>query len=69
MSKEALRQEFRRMHENHPEMNHPVFRHMMQVWLKNRPGKEVTIQEMFDAVHPKWVELADAWNNHEGGEK
>ena len=68
MSKETLTQEFKRMREQHPEMNHPLFRDLMQAWMKNHPGEATTIQEVYDAVHPRWVRFADALDGHEGGE-
>ena len=68
MGKEALRHEFGRMREQHPEMGHPLFRDMMRAWLKNHPRKATTIQEVYDAVHPQWVRFADALDSHEGGE-
>tara|TARA_Y100001938_G_scaffold142965_1_gene215021 strand:+ start:5052 stop:5258 length:207 start_codon:yes stop_codon:yes gene_type:complete len=68
MSKETLTQEFKRMREQHPEMNHPLFRDLMQAWMKNHPGEATTIQEVYDAVHPRWVRFADALDSHEGGE-
>lgn len=69
MGKEALRQEFGRMRKQHPEIDHPLFRDMMQTWMKNHPRKATTIQEVYDAVHPQWVEFADALDSHEGGEE
>ena len=68
MSKETLTQEFKRMREQHPEMNHPLFRDLMQAWMKNHPGEATTIQEVYDAVHPRWVRFSDALDSHEGGE-
>jgi hypothetical protein len=68
MAKETLTQEFKRMREQHPEMNHPLFHDLMQAWMKNHPGEATTIQEVYDAVHPRWVRFADALNSHEGGE-
>ena len=67
MAKETLTQEFKRMREQHPEMDHPLFRDLMRAWMKNHAGEATTIQEVYDAVHPRWVRFADALNSHEGG--
>ena len=68
MAKETLTQEFKRMREQHPEMDHPLFRDLMQAWMKNHPDEATTIQEVYDAVHPQWVRFADALDSHEGGQ-